>query len=119
MRSFVISIIIMTVIISLSIANCYFTKSITDELYDGLEKIQNERSIDAFNEYSQIWEKYTFFFDTTIPKQKSENFIEGMAMIEAALVVNCEADLIHGITLSRAAIKSIAESNKVTIKNIL
>lgn len=119
MRSFVISIVIMTAIITLSTVNCYITKSITDELFDALAVIENEKSFDSFNKYSQAWEKYTFFFDTTLPKQKSEHIIEGMAIIEAALYTNSEADLMHGITLSRASIKTIFESNRVTLKNIL
>ena len=119
MRTFVISVITLVSVISFSTFNLYKTKTVTSQMLDALSVVEQEASEDAYNQYYEVWEKYSFFFDTTLPRHKSELMIEGMAIIKAAISEHDSSAFMHGITITREAINSIADSSTLNLKNIL
>ena len=119
MRSFVISVIILSLILGTSILTTRKTEDIALELLDQLNTLESKKTIEAYNEYSATWDKYQAFFDITMPKNKSIPVTDGAALIESALLSGSSADFLHGIYLTRSAIESIYESNKTNLKNIL
>lgn len=119
MRTFVISVVTLVSVIAFSIFNLYKTKDVTSEMLDALLVVEQEASEEAYNEYCAVWEKHLFFFDTTLPKHKSELIIEGMAIVKAAITERDSSAFMHGITITREAIKSISDSTALNLKNIL
>lgn len=119
MRSFIISTITLISVIGLCAFSSHKTAVITGKLLDSLSILEQQATVQAYEEYRKLWEKHSFFFDTTLPRHKYELIIEGMAIIPAAIEENDSSAFRHGINITRDVICSIAESDKLTLKNIL
>ena len=119
MRSFVISVIILSLILGTSIYTTRKTEDIALQLLELLSNLESEQSAEAYDKYLRALDRHQTFFDITMPKNKSIQIIEGTALIESALASDSSSDLLHGINMSKAAILSIYESNKTNFKNIL
>ena len=119
MKTFITALMIVSTIILFSIFISYRTNVIALELLDRLSEIESDVSMDAYYEYAHSWEEHTFFFDTTLPRHKSELILEGMAIIESAIKEDDHTALTQGILISRSAIKSIVAASKLSLQNIL
>ena len=119
MRSVIISLVTLISVVSLCLFHSHKTAEITREMLYALSDLQEDVSADNYEKYTKLWEKHSFFFETTLPKQKYERLIDGKALLDAAISCGGALDIAHGINISKEALISIAESDKLNLKNIL
>ncbi len=119
MKQFIFSIVIMLCIIAISAANGYATVNAADALFSSLDNLNEKKSAEAFEVYLSSWNRYSFYFDLTLPKQRSERIEEGICMLRAAINANDPVAFEYGVEFSRIAIKAVKESNELRLKNIL
>ena len=119
MKSFIAAILIITAILFAVFINGFATDNITSELISSVSRVDIDIAQETLDEFLTLWQKYSFYFNTTIHQNNLDDITAGIDLMLCAVKTHDRACFELGKITVCEALKHISDISSLSLKNIL